>query len=145
MNLASNKTPQLSISQLSATPSSGIPMSRSMTVLPNNPYLNSYNPPKTTPIQIRNNKNSQTNLSSHNIPRNTSKFQQLKQNFWPSSLPSSALPTSISSQQPDVPPSTSSSNNFLSSLFTNLRSGNSHSSNDKQDKKVSPGMIIRII
>ena len=135
-NLASNKIQHLSISQLSTTPSSSVPMSKSMTVIHKNPHLSSYNPPKTTPIQITNHANLQTTSGLHNIPRNTSKFQQLKHNIWPSSLPSPALPSSPNSQHHEIPASTSSSNHFLSTLFSSIRSGNSQSTH-KQDKKVS--------
>ena len=135
-NLASNKIQHLSISQLSSTPSSSVPMSKSMTVIHKNPHLSSYNPPKTTPIQITNHANLQTTSGLHNIPRNTSKFQQLKHNIWPSSLPSPALPSSPNSQHHEIPASTSSSNHFLSTLFSSIRSGNSQSTH-KQDKKVN--------
>ena len=133
--MISNKVPHLSIPQNTATP--GIPMSKSMTVINKNPHFNSYNPPKTTPIQIGNHSNSHINSASHNITsRNTSKLQQLKHNIWPSSLPSSALPTSTNSNQQESQTSNSSSNNFISTLFGSFRSGSSVSTNTKLDKKV---------
>ena len=119
-------------------------MSKSMTVINKNPIYNSYNPPKTTPIQITGNNSSSHIASSVSNPRNTSKFQQLKHNFWPSSLPSSALPTTTNSHhnQETSSSSISSSNNFLSTLLGSFRNGNSVSAPPKQDKKVKQNIIL---
>ena len=92
--------------------------------------------PKTTPILIGDPSNQNKGSAITSISRNSSKMQHLRNSFWPSSLPSSDVTSSINKQSDEISDSPSTSINFLSGLFNNFRSGSNVSAPSNQDKKV---------
>ena len=141
--LVDNKSTQMPFPQPSKASKVGIPGSRSLTGINKNQqmHLLSTIPAKTTPIQIGPRASTHKNTCSIVASHNPSKLQLLKQNFWPSSLPSSA-PTSSTIPQSDGGSSSQlSSNDFFSNLFSNLRVGNNVPVATNQEGKVCKDIL----